>query len=144
MHGIVNAGIGQPNGAAVRSRPTTLYLLFVIGGLTALIGASAMLTQSSVKRTLGLFHDGADGLMGGRMECGLGAFALLFHLCAHGLFKATLFLNPRAVFIRPGRNSNRLLATGRGEPRLFTDDPGPGLAVTLVLPLILPLRRMAS
>ena len=28
------------------------------------------------------------------MECGLGAFALaIFHLIAHGLFKATLFLH---------------------------------------------------
>ena len=44
------------------------------------------------------------------MECGLGAFVpAVFHLCAHGLFKATLFLNSgrsstrRTELINPGR-----------------------------------------
>lgn len=92
--GIVNAGGFLVNRLAplYGSSPTTLYLFFAIGALTALIGALTMLTQSSIKRTLVYSTMGQMGYM--VMECGLGAFALaIFHLCAHGLFKATLFLN---------------------------------------------------
>ena len=95
MHaGIVNAGGFLVNRLAplFGLAPTTLHLMFVIGCVTALIGATAMLTQTSVKRRLVYSTMGQMGYM--VMECGLGAFALaVFHLCAHGLFKATLFLN---------------------------------------------------
>jgi NADH-quinone oxidoreductase subunit L len=99
MHaGIVNAGGFLVNRLAplFGLAPTTLHLMFVIGGVTALIGATAMLTQTSVKRRLVYSTMGQMGYM--VMECGLGAFALaVFHLCAHGLFKATLFLNSGSV-----------------------------------------------
>ncbi|HMU28862.1 MAG: NADH-quinone oxidoreductase subunit L [Nitrospira sp.] len=140
MHaGIVNAGGFLVNRMAplFGLAPTTLHLLFVIGGLTALIGASAMLTQSSVKRTLVYSTMGQMGYM--VMECGLGAFALaVFHLCAHGLFKATLFLNSGAQ-IHKARTEFKLPPGNRVEesrafsPMTWTT----GLAVTLVLPLII-------
>jgi NADH-quinone oxidoreductase subunit L len=64
----------------------------VIGTLTAFMGASMMLAQNDIKKTLGFSTIGQMGYM--IMECGLGAFALaIFHLIAHGLFKATVFLN---------------------------------------------------
>ncbi|MET0515938.1 MAG: proton-conducting transporter membrane subunit, partial [Nitrospiraceae bacterium] len=52
--GIVNAGGFLVNRLAplYGMAPTTLYLLFIIGSLTALIGAAAMLAQPSIKRTL--------------------------------------------------------------------------------------------
>ena len=140
MHaGIVNAGGFLVNRMAplFGLAPTTLHLLFVIGGLTALIGASAMLTQSSVKRTLVYSTMGQMGYM--VMECGLGAFALaVFHLCAHGLFKATLFLNSGAQ-IHKARTEFKLPPANRVEesrafsPMTWTT----GLAVTLVLPLVI-------
>ena len=140
MHaGIVNAGGFLVNRMAplFGLAPLTLHLLFVIGGLTALIGASAMLTQSSVKRTLVYSTMGQMGYM--VMECGLGAFALaVFHLCAHGLFKATLFLNSGAQ-IHKARTEFKLPPANRVEesrsfsPMTWTT----GLAVTLVLPLII-------
>ncbi|MCW5799566.1 MAG: NADH-quinone oxidoreductase subunit L [Nitrospira sp.] len=140
MHaGIVNAGGFLVNRMAplFGLAPTTLHLLFVIGGLTALIGASAMLTQSSVKRTLVYSTMGQMGYM--VMECGLGAFALaVFHLCAHGLFKATLFLNSGAQ-IHKARTEFKLPPGNRVEesrafsPMTWTT----GLVVTLVLPLII-------
>ncbi len=140
MHaGIVNAGGFLVNRLAplFGLAPTTLHLLFVIGAVTALIGASAMLTQTSVKRRLVYSTMGQMGYM--VMECGLGAFALaVFHLCAHGLFKATLFLNSGAI-IHKARTEFKLPPTDRVEearsfsPMTLTT----GLVATLVLPLVI-------
>ncbi len=137
--GIVNAGGFLVNRLAplYGMAPTTLHLLFIIGALTALIGAATMLTQPSIKRTLVYSTMGQMGYM--VMECGLGAFALaIFHLCAHGLFKATLFLNSgsnihraRIEFKLPGHRPVRE-AAGFSLMTWAT-----GLAVTLVLPLVI-------
>lgn len=135
--GIVNAGGFLVNRLAplYGSSPATLYLLFALGAFTALIGALTMLTQSSIKRTLVYSTMGQMGYM--VMECGLGAFALaVFHLCAHGLFKATLFLNSgtnihkaRTDFAIP----ERLTAPKAGGFSLATWVVG--LLLTLVMPL---------
>jgi len=137
--GIVNAGGFLVNRLAplYGVAPTSLYLMFLIGGLTALIGASTMLTQSSIKRTLVYSTMGQMGYM--IMECGLGAFALaVFHLCAHGLFKATLFLNSgsniqkaRKEFNLPGHDRVEE-TTGFSLAAWAT-----GLGITLILPLII-------
>lgn len=139
--GIVNAGGFLVNRLAplFGMAPTTLYVLFVVGALTALLGAATMLTQSSIKRTLVYSTMGQMGYM--VMECGLGAFALaVFHLCAHGLFKATLFLNSganihkaRTEFKLPDHHTER-------DTKEFAFMPwATGLAVTLVLPLLIVL-----
>lgn len=140
MHaGIVNAGGFLVNRLAplFGMAPTTLHLMFVIGGVTALIGASAMLTQTSVKRRLVYSTMGQMGYM--VMECGLGAFALaVFHLCAHGLFKATLFLNSGSV-IHKARKEFKLPPAAKVDeahsfsPMTWTT----GLVATLVLPLVI-------
>jgi NADH-quinone oxidoreductase subunit L len=71
---------------------TTLHIAFVIGTVTAILGASMMLAQNDIKNMLGFSTIGQMGYM--VMECGLGAFSLaVFHMIAHGLFKATVFLN---------------------------------------------------
>lgn len=137
--GIVNAGGFLVNRLAplFGQSPTTLYILFVVGALTALIGASTMLTQSSIKRTLAYSTMGQMGYM--IMECGLGAFALaIFHLCAHGLFKATLFLNS-GDHIRKARTEYTLPESRRvGDAPAFSFVPwGTGLAITLLLPLLI-------
>jgi len=92
--GIINAGGFLINRLApvFGSSSTTLHAAFFIGTLTAVLGASMMLAQNDVKNMLGFSTIGQMGYM--VMECGLGAFALaVFHLIAHGLFKATVFLN---------------------------------------------------
>jgi NADH-quinone oxidoreductase subunit L len=92
--GIINAGGFLINRLAplFGSSSTTLYAAFFIGTLTAVLGASMMLAQNDIKNMLGFSTIGQMGYM--VMECGLGAFALaVFHLIAHGLFKATVFLN---------------------------------------------------
>jgi NADH-quinone oxidoreductase subunit L len=92
--GIINAGGFLINRLApiFGSSSTTLHAAFFIGTLTAVLGASMMLAQNDVKNMLGFSTIGQMGYM--VMECGLGAFSLaVFHLIAHGLFKATVFLN---------------------------------------------------
>ncbi len=137
--GIVNAGGFLVNRLAplYGVAPASLHLMFLIGGLTALIGATTMLTQSSIKRTLVYSTMGQMGYM--IMECGLGAFALaVFHLCAHGLFKATLFLNSGAA-IQKARNEFKLPEHESAKDTIgFSLVPwATGLGVTLILPLII-------
>jgi NADH-quinone oxidoreductase subunit L len=67
-----------------------------VGLVTALLGSALMLIQNDVKKSLGYSTMGQMGFM--VMECGLGAFSLaVYHLIAHGLFKATLFLGAGSV-----------------------------------------------
>jgi NADH-quinone oxidoreductase subunit L len=99
VHALLHAGIINAGGFLInRLAPlfalssTTLHVAFVIGTLTAVLGATMMLAQNDIKKTLGFSTIGQMGYM--IMECGLGAFSLaVFHLIAQGLFKATVFLN---------------------------------------------------
>ncbi len=99
VHALLHAGIINAGGFLInRLAPLfglssiTLHVALVIGMLTAFLGATMMLAQNDIKKTLGFSTIGQMGYM--IMECGLGAFSLaVFHLIAHGLFKATVFLN---------------------------------------------------
>ncbi len=108
-----------------------------IGTLTAVLGASMMLAQNDIKKTLGFSTIGQMGYM--IMECGLGAFSLaVFHLIAHGLFKATVFLN-----------CGNVIHKARQEPHFphvddQTDEEGlsrltwvTGFVTTLLIPLFI-------
>jgi NADH-quinone oxidoreductase subunit L len=137
--GIINAGGFLINRLAplFGSSPMTLHAAFFIGTLTAVLGASMMLAQNDIKNMLGFSTIGQMGYM--VMECGLGAFALaVFHLIAHGLFKATVFLN-----------SGNVIAKARLEPHFphppqQPDEEGysrltwaTGFVTTLLIPLLL-------
>ncbi len=99
VHALLHAGIINAGGFLInRLAPLfglssiTLHVAFVVGTLTAVLGAAMMLAQNDIKKTLGFSTIGQMGYM--IMECGLGAFSLaVFHLIAHGLFKGTVFLN---------------------------------------------------
>ena len=99
VHALLHAGIINAGGFLLNRlaplyglSPTTLHVVFAVGMLTAVLGASMMLVQNDIKKTLGFSTIGQMGYM--IMECGLGAFALaVFHLIAHGIFKGTVFLN---------------------------------------------------
>lgn len=99
MHaGIVNAGGFLLNRFAPLfvHVPLVLHLCFMVGLVTALLGSALMLTQNDIKKSLGYSTMGQMGFM--IMECGVGAFSLaVYHLIAHGLFKATMFLNSGGV-----------------------------------------------
>ncbi|HET6466216.1 MAG TPA: proton-conducting transporter membrane subunit [Nitrospiria bacterium] len=148
VHALLHAGIINAGGFLLNRlaplyglSPPTLHLVFAVGLITALLGASMMLTQNDIKKTLGYSTIGQMGYM--IMECGLGAFALaVFHLIAHGLFKATIFLNCGNV-IHAARLDPRLPPpkNPEAEPRELTDFSLltwlTGFATTLILPLII-------
>jgi NADH-quinone oxidoreductase subunit L len=94
MHaGIVNAGGFLLNRFApvFEASGIALHIAFLVGLVSAVLGSALMLIQNDVKRSLGYSTMGQMGFM--IMECGLGAFPLaIFHLIAHGFFKASLFL----------------------------------------------------
>jgi len=148
VHALLHAGIINAGGFLLNRlaplyglSPATLHLVFAVGLITALLGASMMLTQNDIKKTLGYSTIGQMGYM--IMECGLGAFALaVFHLIAHGLFKATIFLNCGNV-IHAARLDPRLPPpkNPEAEPVELTDFSLltwlTGFATTLILPLII-------
>ncbi|HEY6084282.1 MAG TPA: proton-conducting transporter membrane subunit [Nitrospira sp.] len=137
--GIINAGGFVINRLAplFGLSSTTLHVAFIVGTLTAVLGASIMLAQNDIKNMLGFSTIGQMGYM--IMECGLGAFALaVFHLIAHGLFKATVFLN-----------SGNVIHKARQEPHFphtqhETEEEGhsnltwlTGFMTTLLIPLLI-------
>ncbi|MDH5669558.1 MAG: proton-conducting transporter membrane subunit [Nitrospira sp.] len=116
---------------------TTLHVAFIIGTLTAILGASMMLAQNDIKNMLGFSTIGQMGYM--MMECGLGAFSLaVFHLIAHGLFKATVFLNCGNVIAKARQEPHfphpeyEPEADGHSNLTWFT-----GFVTTLLIPLII-------
>ena len=137
--GIINAGGFLINRLAplFGLSSTTLHVALVVGALTAILGATMMLVQNDIKNTLGFSTIGQMGYM--IMECGLGAFSLaVFHLIAHGLFKATMFLN-----------SGNVIHKARQEPEFPHADPHAkeqefsrltwftGFTTTLFIPLLI-------
>jgi len=71
---------------------TAMAVIATVGGVTALFAAIVSLTQTDVKRTLAYSTISQLGFM--TLLCGVGAFvAAIFHLLAHGFFKAFLFLS---------------------------------------------------
>src|SRR5215471_15118983 len=144
VHALLHAGIINAGGFLINrlaplfglSSPT-LHVAFVVGTLTAILGASMMLAQNDIKKTLGFSTIGQMGYM--IMECGLGAFSLaVFHLIAHGLFKATVFLN-----------CGNVIGRARSEPHFprtehELEEAGPsrltwltGFVTTLLIPLVI-------
>jgi NADH-quinone oxidoreductase subunit L len=137
--GIINAGGFLVNRLAplFGLSSTTLHVAFVIGTVTAVLGATMMLAQNDIKNMLGFSTIGQMGYM--MMECGLGAFSLaVFHLIAHGLFKATVFLNCGNVIGRarlephfPGAHAVKE-ETGYSRLTWLT-----GFVTTLLVPLLI-------
>jgi NADH-quinone oxidoreductase subunit L len=137
--GIINAGGFMINRLAplFGLSSTTLHVAFVVGAFTAVLGASIMLAQNDIKNMLGFSTIGQMGYM--IMECGLGAFSLaVFHLIAHGLFKATVFLNCGNVINRAR------LEPHFPHPNHKTEEEGysnltwlTGFVTTLLIPLLI-------
>ena len=96
--GIINAGgflIVRFADVMVLSA-VSLHFLALIGGFTALIGATVMLTQTSVKVSLAWSTISQMGFM--LLQCGLGAFPIaVLHIVAHSLYKAHAFLSSGSV-----------------------------------------------
>ena len=103
MHaGVINAG------AILLTRMSQLFLpvhtlmliICMIGFITAILGTAWMQQQADTKRQLAYSTMGQMGYM--ILQCGLGVFsAAIFHLIAHGFFKATLFLSAGETLKQP-------------------------------------------
>ena len=94
MHaGFVNgSGILLALFSTVLFASNTLIILFIIGGLTAVIAQFTKLLQVNVKQKLACSTIAQMGFM--IMQCGLGFFnAAVVHLILHGFYKAYLFLS---------------------------------------------------
>ena len=139
--GIINAGGFLINRLApvFGLSSTTLHIAFVIGTFTAIIGASMMLVQNDIKNMLGFSTIGQMGYM--VMECGLGAFSLaVFHLIAHGLFKATVFLNSGNVIHKARLEPYFPLAKQEMEEEGYSPLTWlTGFITTLLIPLLIML-----
>ena len=94
MHaGVVNAGaiLILRFSPTLAESPVAMAVIFTAGAATLLYASVVRLTKPDVKGRLVFSTMAQMGFM--MLACGLGAFAAaLFHLVAHGLFKATLFL----------------------------------------------------
>ena len=137
--GIINAGGFLINRLAplFGLSPTTLHVALVVGALTAVLGATMMLVQNDIKNTLGFSTIGQMGYM--IMECGLGAFSLaVFHLIAHGLFKATMFLNAGNVIHKARQEPAFPHADAHAEEQEFSRLTWlTGFTTTLLIPLLI-------
>jgi len=94
MHaGFVNAsGILLAILAPLFFKTNTMTLLFIIGGVTAIVAQFAKLIQVNIKQKLGCSTSAQMAFM--IMQCGLGFFnAAVVHLILHGFYKAYLFLS---------------------------------------------------
>ena len=144
VHALLHAGIINAGGFLInRLAPlfgmssTTLHVAFVVGTVTAALGATMMLAQNDIKKTLGFSTIGQMGYM--IMECGLGAFSLaVFHLIAHGLFKATVFLNCGTV-IHKARQEPHFPHMGHddGNPGFSRLTWSTGFVTTVFIPLLI-------
>lgn len=144
VHALLHAGIINAGGFLInRLAPlfgmssTTLHVAFVVGTVTAALGATMMLAQNDIKKTLGFSTIGQMGYM--IMECGLGAFSLaVFHLIAHGLFKATVFLNCGTV-IHKARQEPHFPHMGHddGDPGFSRLTWSTGFVTTVFIPLLI-------
>jgi NADH-quinone oxidoreductase subunit L len=144
IHALLHAGIINAGGFLLnRLAPLyglssgTLHVVFITGMLTAILGATMMLTQNDIKKTLGFSTIGQMGYM--IMECGLGAFSLaVFHLIAHGLFKATVFLNCGNVIHKARQEPSFPRMDPEEEESRFSNLTwSTGFVTTLLLPLMI-------
>ncbi|HEX8712334.1 MAG TPA: NADH-quinone oxidoreductase subunit L, partial [Terracidiphilus sp.] len=76
--------------------PIAMYLVAVVGTVTALFAATIALTQTDIKKVLAYSTISQLGYM--FLGCGVGAYAAgIFHLMTHAFFKGLLFLAAGSV-----------------------------------------------
>ena len=128
--GVVNAG----GVLLVRTSPlfgasaVATYLAFALGAATTVYGTVLMLAKPDVKGALAHSTMGQMGFM--IMTCGVGAYAAaVFHLVAHAMYKATLFLGSGSAVARHVRETKAPPAPALSAPARIS-----GLALALFWP----------
>jgi NADH-quinone oxidoreductase subunit L len=95
---MVTAGVYMvARSSAIYSRaPKAMFVVALVGALTAVMAASIGLVMNDIKRVLAYSTVSQLGYM--FLACGVGAFAAgIFHLMTHAFFKALLFLGSGSV-----------------------------------------------
>ena len=111
---------------------TGMTVIACVGAVTALFAAVVSLTQTDIKRTLAYSTISQLGFM--TFLCGVGAFvAAIFHLLAHGFFKAFLFLSTGNVLASTPR---RFELTEDAHPPSSPGLAAWALALSVLPPLI--------
>lgn len=103
--GVVNAGgiLLVTLSPMVSASGSAMALTFVAGAATTIYGSLLMLGKPDIKGALAHSTMAQMGFM--IMTCGLGLYAAaVFHLVAHGMYKATLFLSSGSVMSRLRRH----------------------------------------
>jgi NADH-quinone oxidoreductase subunit L len=76
--------------------PTAMFIVAIIGAVTAIFAATIGLAQNDIKKVLAYSTVSQLGYM--FLACGVGAFvAAIFHVMTHAFFKALLFLGSGSV-----------------------------------------------
>lgn len=76
--------------------PTAMFIVAIVGAITALFAATIGLAQNDIKKVLAYSTVSQLGYM--FLACGVGAFvAAIFHVITHAFFKALLFLGSGSV-----------------------------------------------
>jgi NADH-quinone oxidoreductase subunit L len=79
-----------------KNAPTALFIVAVVGAVTAIFAATIGLAQNDIKKVLAYSTVSQLGYM--FLACGVGAFvAAIFHVMTHAFFKALLFLGSGSV-----------------------------------------------
>jgi NADH-quinone oxidoreductase subunit L len=79
-----------------RLAPEAMFVVSVVGGVTAIFAAVIAIAQTDIKRVLAYSTVSQLGYM--FLACGVGAYvAGMFHVLTHAFFKACLFLGSGAV-----------------------------------------------
>jgi NADH-quinone oxidoreductase subunit L len=100
--------------------PEVLFVIGMVGALTALIGASSALLQNDIKKVLAYSTISQLGYMFLGLSAGAWA-AALFHLVTHAFFKGLLFLGSGSVIhgMHDEQDMRRMGGLRRAMPRTF-------------------------
>lgn len=132
MHaGLVNAGgfLLIRFAPVLEAAPSARAVAVVIGLCGAIYGIGIMMVRPDVKRSLAGSTVSQMGFM--IMSCGLGAYAAaLWHIIAHGLFKAWLFLGSGSTI---GMKVGKAVAPLSGRMTLAIAAATVGAALTVLL-----------
>lgn len=146
--GFVNAGAVLLLRTADLPSPVAGIVAGTAGALTVVIAGAAMLTRPDVKGRL--VHSTAAQMGFMLLACAIGAWALaLFHVIAHGLFKAASFLGSGALVPKGGADAAATPpATGAaapaGRPRRIGRAAAVGLAALAPVVVALQVGGSAS
>ncbi len=83
-------------GALYEHSATAMWIVAVVGGVTAFVAATIAIVQNDIKKVLAYSTVSQLGYM--FLACGMGAFGVgVFHLVTHAFFKALMFLGSGSV-----------------------------------------------